>query len=202
MKILHVIRMYFPVLGGAELHMKEVSEGLTARGHEVTVLTTNTRNSWDFGNAKPANLPEEESINGVKIVRLQPNGGVLGKLIRLGLEAPGAHRGMSWLLSPSGLDHFMQGPRAFGAVPYLLSSRVDVVASMNRLWPLAYYCHLARRLKPFKLVGIPLLHTAEKWCNRAIYRQMFRNCTPLSRILNLKRSLREPVEHEMRRRSV
>lgn len=67
--------MYFPVLGGAELHMKEVSEGLAARGHDVTVLTTNTRNSWDLGNAKPANLPEIERLNGVKIVRLQPDGG-------------------------------------------------------------------------------------------------------------------------------
>ena len=51
----------------------------------------------------------------MKIVRLQPNGGALGKLIRVGLEMPGAHRGMSWLLSPSGLDHFMLGPRTFGA---------------------------------------------------------------------------------------
>jgi glycosyltransferase involved in cell wall biosynthesis len=176
MRILHVSPMYYPVLGGAELHLKEISEGLAARGHDVTILTTNTGYSWDLWDAKPGNLESKELINGVKIVRLQPNGGALGKLIRLGLEAPGAHRGMSWLLSPSGLDHFMQGPRAFGAVPYLLSSRVDVVASINWCWPLAYYCHLAKRLKSFKLVGIPLLHTAEEWCNRDIYRRMFRNC--------------------------
>ena len=176
MKIIHVSPMYFPVLGGAELHLKEVSEGLAARGHEVTVLTTNIRNSWDLWDARPANLPEEESINGVKIVRLQPDGGALGKLIRLCWNMPGGYRGFNWLLSPSGVDLFLKGPRTFGVIPYLLSSNADVVASMNWYWPLGHYCHLARRLKPYKLVGIPLFHTAEDWCLRDIYRQMLSSC--------------------------
>ncbi|MBK8277179.1 MAG: hypothetical protein IPK92_15505 [Nitrospira sp.] len=45
--------------------MKEISEGLAARGHEVTVLTTNTHNGWNLWNAKPGNSPAMESINGV-----------------------------------------------------------------------------------------------------------------------------------------
>lgn len=173
MRILHVSPMYPPILGGAELHLKEISEGLAARGHEVTVLTTNVCNSWDLWNAKPANLPEVESINGVKIVRLQPtNGGPLERLIRL----RGGYRGLNWLLSPSGFDLFMRGPRTFGMIPYLLSSNADVVASMNWHWPQGHYCHLARRLKSYKLVGIPLFHTAEDWCGLDIYRRMLCNC--------------------------
>jgi glycosyltransferase involved in cell wall biosynthesis len=176
MRILHVSPMYFPVLGGAELHMKEVSEGLAARGHEVTVLTTNTRNSWDLGNAKPANLPEIEWLNGVKVVRLQPDGGALGKLIQLCWNMRGGCRGFNWLLSPSGTNLFLQGPRTFGVIPYLLGSNTDVVASVNWYWPLGHYCHVARRLKRYKLVGIPLFHTAEDWCARDIYRQMLSGC--------------------------
>ena len=176
MKILHVSPMYFPVLGGAELHMKELSEGLAARGHDVTVLTTNTRNSWDLGNAKLASLPEIEWLNGVKIVRLQPDGGALGKLIQLCWNMYGGYRSFSWLLSPSGVNLFLQGPRTFGVIPYLLSSNFDVVASMNWYWPLGHYCHVARRLKPYKLVGIPLFHTAEDWCARDIYRRMLCSC--------------------------
>lgn len=176
MKILHVIPMYFPVLGGAELHLKEISEGLAARGHEVTVLTTNTLDSWDFGSAKSANLPEEESINRVKIVRLQPDGGALGKLIQLCWNMRGGYRGFNWLLSPSGAELFLRGPRTFGVIPYLLNSNADVVASMNWYWPLGYYCHLARRLKSYKLVGIPLFHTADDWCARDVYRQMLSSC--------------------------
>ncbi|MEQ1844262.1 MAG: glycosyltransferase, partial [Nitrospira sp.] len=176
MRILHVSPLYYPILGGAELHLKEVSEGLAARGHEVTVLTTNTPNAWDLWNAKSADLPAEESIKGVKIVRLQPNGGVLGDLIRLGWKVPGADRGMNRLLSSSGFDLFMKGPRTFGVIPYVLRSKVDVVVSMNWYWPLAHYCHLARRLKSFRLVGIPLFHTAEDWCDSSIYRLMLRTC--------------------------
>lgn len=168
--------MYVPAFGGAELHLKELSEGLAARGHDVTVLTTNTLNSWDLFNAKPGNMPEVESINRVKVVRLQPEGGALGRLIRLWQKARGGYRSLNWLLSPSGFDLSMQGPRTFGVIPYLLSSNVDVVASMNWYWPPAHYCHLARRLKPYKLVGIPLFHTAEDWCGRDIYRRMLGNC--------------------------
>ena len=176
MRILHVSPLYYPCLGGAELHMKEMSEGLAARGHEVTVLTANIRSIWSLWDAKPADLPEVESHNGVTIVRLQPDGGALGKLIRQCWNMPGGYRGFNWLLSSSGLDLFMQGPRTFGVIPYLLSSNADVVASMNWYWPLGHYCHLARRLKPFKLVGIPLFHTAEDWCQRDIYRRMLPCC--------------------------
>src|SRR6185295_13015586 len=178
MKILHVSPMYFPILGGAELHMKEISEGLARRGHEVTVLTTNARNAWDLWDAKSANFPDVESINGVKIIRVQPtNGEALKKLIPLCMKLRGGYRGVNWLLSsPSGLDLFMRGPRAFGAIPYLLRSNADVVASMNWVSPMGHYCHLARRLKPYKLVGIPLFHTAEDWCGLEIYRRMLGNC--------------------------
>ncbi len=177
MKILHVSPMYSPAVGGAELHLKEISEGLAARGHDVTVLTTNARNSWDLSDAKPANLPEVESIKGVKVVRLQPsNGGTLEKLLLAGQNVRGGYRGLNWLFSPSGLELFLRGPRTYGVVPYLLRAKADVVASMNWHWPLAYYCHLARRLRPFKLVGIPLFHTAEEWSGRGIYRRMLPNC--------------------------
>ena len=177
MRILHVSPMYSPILGGAELHLSKISEGLAARGHEVTVLTTNARNSWDLHDAKPANLPEVESINGVKIVRLQPiNGGALEKLIWTCWNLRGGYRGLNWLFTPSGFDLFMRGPRTYGVIPYLLSSNADVVASMNWHWPLAHHCHIARRLKPYKLVGIPLFHTAEDWCDRDIYRRMLCNC--------------------------
>lgn len=176
MKILHVSPMYVPILGGAELHLKEISEGLASRGHDVTVLTTNALNAWDLWNAKPGNMLDVESINRVKVVRLQPDGGALGRVIRLCWNLRGGHRGLNWLLSPSGFNLFMQGPRTFGVIPYLLSSKAHVVASMNWNWPLAHYCHLARRLKAFRLVGIPLFHAAEDWCGSDIYQRMLRNC--------------------------
>lgn len=40
MRILHLYKDYFPVLGGIENHIKLLAEGQAARGHEVTVLVT------------------------------------------------------------------------------------------------------------------------------------------------------------------
>jgi len=42
MKILHIYKDYYPVLGGIENHIKFLAEGQAQRGHEVTVLVTNT----------------------------------------------------------------------------------------------------------------------------------------------------------------
>ncbi len=41
MNILQIYKDYFPVLGGIENHLRDLSEGLVARGHRVTVLVTN-----------------------------------------------------------------------------------------------------------------------------------------------------------------
>lgn len=43
MHILHIYKDYPPVLGGIERYVRDLAEGLVARGHRVTVLVTNTR---------------------------------------------------------------------------------------------------------------------------------------------------------------
>ncbi|MBO9335332.1 MAG: glycosyltransferase, partial [Roseiflexus sp.] len=40
MHILHIYKDYPPVLGGIEGHVRDLAEGLVARGHQVTVLVT------------------------------------------------------------------------------------------------------------------------------------------------------------------
>lgn len=42
MHILHIYKDYPPVLGGIEGHLRDLAEGLAARGHQVTVLVTST----------------------------------------------------------------------------------------------------------------------------------------------------------------
>ncbi len=60
MKILHVTPAYFPTLGGCEVHVQKVSEGLVAQGHEVTVLTANVQNIRELSTGTCAGLPETE----------------------------------------------------------------------------------------------------------------------------------------------
>ncbi len=40
MHILHIYKDYFPVLGGIENHLRDLAEGLAARGDDITVLVT------------------------------------------------------------------------------------------------------------------------------------------------------------------
>jgi glycogen synthase len=67
MRILHVTPSYFPVLGGGELHLQKLSEGLASRGHEVTVFTANVRDLRQLLTGTCGSLPELEVINAVKV---------------------------------------------------------------------------------------------------------------------------------------
>jgi glycosyltransferase involved in cell wall biosynthesis/ubiquinone/menaquinone biosynthesis C-methylase UbiE len=62
MKILTVLTYYYPHWTGLTQHAVRVAEGLAARGHEVTVLASRHK----------LELPRDERINGVRVIRLQP----------------------------------------------------------------------------------------------------------------------------------
>src|SRR5690349_3546649 len=98
MKILHVCPTYDPVLGGAELHMKALSEGLVSRGHDVTVLTANVRNSTDLFRGIHGGLTEGETINGVRVVRFDPTGHTPGAWLNRWLRLPGGWRSLRIIL--------------------------------------------------------------------------------------------------------
>ena len=58
MKILHIYKDYYPVLGGIENHIRVLAEAGVARGHAVTVLVT----SLDRRTCR-------ETLNGVKVIK-------------------------------------------------------------------------------------------------------------------------------------
>jgi glycosyltransferase involved in cell wall biosynthesis/ubiquinone/menaquinone biosynthesis C-methylase UbiE len=60
MKILVTLTFYHPHWTGLTAYAKRIAEGLVARGHTVTVLTSQ----------HSAGLPLEEEINGVRVIRL------------------------------------------------------------------------------------------------------------------------------------
>jgi len=60
MKILVTLTFYHPHWTGLTAYAKHMAEGLVARGHEVTVLTSQHKEE----------LPAEEWINGVRVIRL------------------------------------------------------------------------------------------------------------------------------------
>ncbi len=58
MKILHIYKDYYPVLGGMENHIKMLAESQVQRGHQVTVLTTH-----------PTSKTHIEDMHGVRVIK-------------------------------------------------------------------------------------------------------------------------------------
>ena len=58
MKILHIYKDYYPVLGGMENHIKMLAESQVQRGHQVTVLATH-----------PSSKTHIEEMNGVHVIK-------------------------------------------------------------------------------------------------------------------------------------
>lgn len=56
--IVHIYKDYDPVVGGIENHIKVLAEGLVRRGHQVTVLATNTERGTQI-----------EICNGVRVIK-------------------------------------------------------------------------------------------------------------------------------------
>lgn len=179
MRILHISPMYFPAVGGGELYLKALSERLAARGHDVTVVTANVRSCWELGQGRYGALPEVEVINGVRVVRFRPDGGLVGKAIDTWQRLKGGYRSGSLLFTAEGLEMLLRGPRIFQIIPYILSCDAHLVATMNWYYSPSYHTYLARKLKRFTQVGFPLFHTAEAWCSRLIYQRMLASCDAL-----------------------
>ncbi len=61
MRIVHIYKDYFPVLGGIENHLKLLAESQAARGHDVTVVVTQLKDQ----------KTKIENVNGVRLVKLR-----------------------------------------------------------------------------------------------------------------------------------
>lgn len=172
MRILHVTPSYFPVIGGSEKRVQEVSERLAQRGHQVTVFTVNVSKEPDLAKGNFGGLPEDEIINSVRVKRFRPNAGASVKLFNKWARLKGGYRSLSLLLRKEGVARLSASPQAFSMIPSIVRFEADIVTTINWYWPPAYYGYLARKMRRFTLVGIPLFHTAGAWSNRPIYVRM------------------------------
>lgn len=179
LRIHHLTPLYQPVEGGAERHVKIVSERLVARGHEVTVVTLNVKSDYDLYHRIAADLPADETINGVRVIRLSPSTGPVSWALGALQRVRGGYRLSSQLLTADGLQMLLRFPRNLRPLRFLVSHPAEIVGAWNWHWPLAYQAYLARRLKRLSLVGVPLFHTAQEWSGRGIYDRMLESCAGL-----------------------
>lgn len=178
MKIVHVTPLYFPSLGGCELHVQRLSEGLAARGHQVTVFTSNVRDIRQLGAGVFGDLPETEFTGSIRVRRFRPDGGLLGSAFNGWQDHfRGSYRLLRLLLGRDGLDFVLGKSALLQLIPALISTQADLVLSTGWFYPSAYCVYLAQKLRRFPLAGMPLFHTAESWCgDRSVYRKMVSSC--------------------------
>lgn len=131
MRILFVLENYHPFIGGAEVLFKNLCEGLSGRGHEITVLTTRHRGT-----------AERESINGVNVIRINvPRSGArywftflsIGAAIRLALRADIVHTTTYNGAFPAWLAARMAGKKCVITVLEILGKHWKEMMAMNAL---------------------------------------------------------------------
>ncbi|MCD6344666.1 MAG: glycosyltransferase family 4 protein [Anaerolineae bacterium] len=94
LRILHIIQRYWPIRGGAEIHLGEISARLVADGHEVTVLTTDAQDFELFWDPQARRILKHEGWHdGVRILRFPV------RHLPFPLLAYPALRRLLWLLS-------------------------------------------------------------------------------------------------------
>jgi glycosyltransferase involved in cell wall biosynthesis len=176
MNILHVTPFYYPYERGGERHVRRVAEGLAALGHKVGVLTTNVAGDRELRSCENGSLPDSQMIGGVAVSRIPTTPSILFKTLKTWERFKGGYRSLSLLFSPSGLEMLGGNPQNMKLLRSILRSHADVLVAWNWYWPSAYHAYLAKRLRAFVLVGVPLFHTAEPWVQRPIYDRMIRSC--------------------------
>ena len=72
MHILNLTHLFHPALGGTERALLDLSREMVKRGHRVTVLTSNQLALEDFQRPRSrSSLPEEETREGIRIIRVR-----------------------------------------------------------------------------------------------------------------------------------
>lgn len=175
LRIVHVSPAYTPLVGGAERLLQSVSERLVERGHDVTVLTFDCATLSDLGAARRGGLPKQETLNGVRVIRVDPHGGRWDGLLQWWLRQRGAWRATALLFRDEGLWP-LSLPSGIRMVLPLSRLEADVVTSVNWGFSSSYWACPPRRFRRVPRVAVPVLHIAQEWANNPIYSGMLRDC--------------------------
>jgi glycosyltransferase involved in cell wall biosynthesis len=170
MKLLFVTHLFYPAIGGVELHIKNVSEGLVKRGFRVKVLTTDAYSTEAFFLGDKRRIDKvQEIIDGVEVERL-------------GFRTFGARffsrlSAILWRFRypfTNWIRFLSFGPRNRGFIRKITAYNPDVIyASPLPTMNVWYAYKAAVRLKK-PLVIIPSFHIfdAFAFCNKIFFRMM------------------------------
>lgn len=176
MKILHVSHNYHPVIGGAETQIKNISEGLAKREHQVSVLASNATSAAAYVDSRVGTLqPGTEIVNGVLVKRLpilQPPipirmilGGIMITFWRKSLPLNGLIR-ILW-----------NGPYIKGLYRQIVESDADIITAIPFPFLHIYRAFSAARRKRIPMTVIPCVHPVDPFAfENPRHYQLLRKC--------------------------
>ena len=129
----------------------------------------------DFNSPRGAGLPARETLNGVRVLRVQPMQGRVNRALHWWIRQRGGWRTTSLALGGGDLWPLML-PSGIGTVVPLSRLRADVVTSVNWHFGAAYWTCLPRALRRAPRVAIPIFHIEREWAQNAIYTRMLGRC--------------------------
>ncbi len=160
MKIVHIVQLYHPSIGGNQAHVKSLSEHLVHAGDEVIVYTANAIELTDILRrpSKDRLLPVEETIHGVKVKRFRVSYGLKTFIFQHILKIRGGYRFLNAIFRDF-LDYWNHGPITPGMFIALMRDKPDLVMVSNNFVFQSIVGHWARKYLKIPFVFIPITHT-------------------------------------------
>jgi len=175
MRILHVSQMYYPAVGGNEIHIKELSEKLVELGEDVTVFTSNALYNSQFRfKSKKIDLLPRENIREVNIRRFAINYRLQWFLFRFIPQIRGGYRLIN-IIFKDALDLLSGGPFVPKMIWEIIRFKPDLVMALNLSSSQSYFCYLAKKIRRFPLVVTPTLHIGYKWTEAPIIYEVMKS---------------------------
>jgi glycosyltransferase involved in cell wall biosynthesis len=164
MHVLHVVHNYDPAIGGVEWLIKNLSEGLSRRGHSVHVISSNATSCEPYVFRTQAHLllkAGEEVLQGVRVSRVSFYGG--SSLIVRVLRILG-NLFWSFRLPFHGFIRALwQGPLSFKMFLKVLKAPCDIMVASPLPTLNVMYAYLAAKMRRKPLVIIPCFHVEDPW---------------------------------------
>jgi glycosyltransferase involved in cell wall biosynthesis len=167
MRIVHVTPGYWPRRGGEQVYARRLSEGLASRGHHVTVLTLRGHEATNWF------VPPRSALSHPpQVLRFAENGA-----FHRFLKVRGAHRLLGVVLPQDRIRMMDGGPLSARLFVELLRSKADIVGVLG-WWAslLPFKVAMAKRLRRWRMVGIPMFHTEEAWSREDVYPRLLNRC--------------------------
>lgn len=163
MKIIHVCPLFYPSIGGNQIHVQQLSEKLSTLGDKVHVMTARVSDRPYFMTRDPMleAIPLQEDINGVSVHRFNINYLLSSTIFRNLLKIRGGTRLIKLFLKDT-TGYWLNGPSVRGLVESIGKLKPDILLGVMDNSFTTYLCYKAKLKYGTPFVFMPITHVVER----------------------------------------